>query len=236
MIYDENAGRYSRQTMLPEIGEEGQRRIAEASVLIVGLGGLGAPVATYLAGAGIGRLGLADTDTVSISNLQRQTLYDETCLGKPKTECAARRLSTMSSSTKLDLIPEGLSEANAQELVKNFDLVVDCCDNFSTRFLIDDVCAMTLRPWVHGSIGEFSGQVTIFNYRNRRRYSELYPDREALCALPSTTRGVIGAVPGVVGSIQAMEAIKIITGAGNPLDGRILLLDLLNSTSDIIEF
>ncbi len=236
MIYDENAGRYSRQTMLPEIGEEGQRRIAEASVLIVGLGGLGAPVATYLAGAGIGRLGLADTDTVSISTLQRQTLYDETCLGKPKTECAARRLSTMSSSTKLDLIPEGLSEANAQELVKNFDLVVDCCDNFSTRFLIDDVCAMTLRPWVHGSIGEFSGQVTIFNYRNRRRYSELYPDREALCALPSTTRGVIGAVPGVVGSIQAMEAIKIITGAGNPLDGRILLLDLLNSTSDIIEF
>ncbi len=236
MIYDENAGRYSRQTMLPEIGEEGQRRIAEASVLIVGLGGLGAPVATYLAGAGIGRLGLADTDTVSISNLQRQTLYDETCLGKPKTECAARRLSTMSSSTKLDLIPEGLSEANAQELVKNFDLVVDCCDNFSTRFLIDDVCAMTLRPWVHGSIGEFSGQVTIFNYRNRRRYSELYPDREALCALPRTTRGVIGAVPGVVGSIQAMEAIKIITGAGNPLDGRIMLLDLLNSTSDIIEF
>lgn len=236
MIYDENAGRYSRQIMLPEIGEEGQRRIAEASVLIVGLGGLGAPVATYLAGAGIGRLGLADPDTVSISNLQRQTLYDETCLGKPKTECAARRLSAMSSSTKLDLIPEGLSEANALELVKNFDLVVDCCDNFSTRFLIDDVCAMTLRPWVHGSIGEFSGQVTVFNYRNRRRYSELYPDREALCALPSTTRGVIGAVPGVVGSIQAMEAIKIITGAGNPLDGRILLLDLLNSTSDIIEF
>lgn len=236
MTPNDNSGRYARQTMLPEIGEEGQRRLAAASVLIVGLGGLGAPVATYLAGAGVGRLGLADADTVSISNLQRQTLYDETCLGQPKTECAARRLSAMASSIRLELIPEGLTETNALKLAKNFDIIVDCCDNFPTRFLIDDVCAETNLPWVHGSIGEFSGQVTVFNYRNRRRYSELYPDREALCALPRVTRGVIGAVPGAVGSIQAMETIKIITGAGKSLDGRLMLLDLLNATADIIEF
>lgn len=236
MMQDNNNGRYSRQTMLPEIGEEGQRRISEASVLIVGLGGLGAPVATYLTGAGVGRIGLADSDTVSLSNLQRQTLYDETCLGQPKTECAARRLSAMSSEIRLELYPEGLTETNAAELVKGFDLVVDCCDNFPTRFLIDDVCAETGRPWVHGTIGEFAGQVTVFNYRNKRRYSELYPYREGLCALERTVRGVIGAVPGAVGSIQAIEALKIITGAGEPLDGRLLLLDLLNATVDVIYF
>lgn len=236
MLTDKINSRYSRQTMLPEIGEEGQRRIARSSVLIVGLGGLGAPVATYLAGAGVGRLGLADSDTVSLSNLQRQILYDETCLGQPKTECAARRLSAMSSDIRLELFPEGLTETNAVELIKGFDLVVDCCDNFPTRFLIDDACAATGRPWVHGTIGEFAGRVTVFNYRNRRRYSELYPEREALCGLERTVRGVIGAVPGTVGSIEAIEALKIITGAGEPLDGRLLVLDLLNATIDVVDF
>ena len=175
--------RYARQTMLPEIGDEGQRRLAASSVLIVGLGGLGSAVAPYLTGAGVGRLGLADPDRVSESNLPRQTLYTESQIGRPKPEAARERLAALSSATRFDLYPDGLTAANARELVAAYDLVVDCCDNFATRYLLDEVCAAEGRPWVYGSIGAFHGQVSLFNGRGKRRYTELYPDREALCAL-----------------------------------------------------
>ncbi len=228
--------RYARQTMLPEIGEEGQRRLAASSVLIVGLGGLGSAVAPCLAGAGVGRLGLADPDRVSASNLPRQTLYTESQLGRPKPEAARERLAALSSSTRFDLYPEGLTAANARELVAACDLVVDCCDNFATRYLLDETCAAVGRPWVYGSIGAFHGQVSLFNGPGGRRYTDLYPDREALCALPPAASGVIGPTPGVIGALEAAEAIKWLVGFGEPLDGRLLTLDLKTMQTETIEF
>lgn len=228
--------RYSRQTMLAEIGEEGQRRLLASSVLIVGLGGLGAAVATYLTGAGVGHIGLCDPDRVSLSNLQRQVLYTEQQIGMPKVEEAARRLGAQSSSTRFDLHPDGLTEENGETLAAGYDLLVDCTDNFSTRYLIDDICHRLGKPWVYGSIGEFRGQVAVMNHLNGRRYTDLYPDREALCALPRKTAGVIGAVPGVIGAIEASEALKLLAGFGDTLDGRLFSIDLLTLSTSIIEF
>ena len=228
--------RYSRQTMLAEIGEEGQRRLLASSVLIVGLGGLGAAVATYLTGAGVGRIGLCDPDRVSLSNLQRQVLYTEQQIGMPKVEEAARRLGSQSSSTRFDLHPDGLTEENGETLAAGYDLLVDCTDNFATRYLIDDICHRLGKPWVYGSIGEFRGQVAVMNHLNSRRYADLYPDREALCALPHKTAGVIGAVPGVIGAMEASEALKLLAGFGNPLDGKLFSIDLLTLSTLIIEF
>ena len=228
--------RYARQTMLPEIGPEGQRRLAASSVLLVGVGGLGSPAALYLTGAGVGRLGLADPDTVSESNLQRQVLYTESQIGRPKPAAARERLAALSSSTRFDLHPEGLTAENARELVAAYDLVGECCDNFATRYLLDEACAEVGRPWVYGSIGAFHGQVSLFNGRTGRRYTELYPDREALCALPRSTAGVLGTVPGVIGAIEASEAIKWIAGFGEPLEGKLFTIDLKTLQTETIEF
>lgn len=229
--------RYSRQTMLPQIGLEGQERLRAARVLIVGLGGLGAPVATYLAGAGVGHIALCDPDTVSLSNLQRQTLYTEADLGKPKAECALRRLHELNSEIDFTAVPEGITTENAAWLVAGCDLVVDCTDNFATRYLIDDTCAAAGRPWVYGAIGEFCGQVAVMNLPPRaRRLTDLFPDREELLGRPRITMGVLGAVPGAIGAIQACEAIKVITGCGEPLAGRLFFLDLLSLRSEIIDF
>lgn len=228
--------RYARQTMLPEIGPEGQRRLAASSVLLVGVGGLGSPAALYLTGAGVGRLGLADPDTVSESNLQRQVLYTESQIGRPKPAAARERLAALSSSTRFDLHPEGLTAENARELVAAYDLVVECCDNFATRYLLDEACAEVGRPWVYGSIGAFHGQVSLFNGRTGRRYTELYPDREALCALPRSTAGVLGTVPGVIGAIEASEAIKWIAGFGESLEGKLFTIDLKTLQTETIEF
>lgn len=231
------SGRYSRQTMLPEIGPAGQERLRAARVLIVGLGGLGAPVATYLAGAGMGHIALCDPDTVSLSNLQRQTLYTEADLGKPKAECALRRLHELNSEIDFTAVPEGITSENAAWLVAGCDLVVDCTDNFATRYLIDDTCAAAGRPWVYGAIGEFCGQVAVMNLPPRaRRLTDLFPDREELLGRPRITMGVLGAVPGAIGAIQACEAIKVITGCGEPLAGRLFFLDLLSLRSEIIDF
>ncbi len=222
--------------MLSEIGAEGQRKLKRASVLIVGLGGLGAAVSTYLTGAGVGRIGLADNDVVSLSNLQRQVLYTENTLGRRKVDEAALRLSAQSSHTAFDLFPDGLTENNAAETVSGFDLVVDCTDNYPTRFLIDDTCAALGKPWIYGSIEEFSGQVAVMNHRRKRRYSDLYDDREGLCALPRTVKGVLGAVPGVIGALEASEAIKLICGFGEPLDGRLFTIDLKTLQTNIFDF
>lgn len=153
--------RYARQTMLPEIGEQGQRRLSEASVLIVGIGGLGSAAALYLTGAGVGRIGLADADTVSKSNLQRQVLYTERQIGMPKSAAARERLAALSSHTAFECRPEGITPENARPILDGYDLILDCCDNFPTRYLLDDLCAACRKPWVHGSIGEFYGQVTV---------------------------------------------------------------------------
>lgn len=232
-----NLERYTRQTMLSEIGEEGQRKLADARVLIVGLGGLGAPVATYLTGAGFGHLGLCDPDVVSLNNLQRQTLYCEAMIGRPKTECAFERLQALNSETTFTLHPEGLTPENAVATVARYDLVMDCTDNFAARFLIDDACAETRKTWVHGAIGEFRGEVSVFGFPEApRRFADLYPDREAMLALPKVVKGVMGPVPGVIGSVQACEAIKIVAGCGTPLAGRLFAVDLLSMQPDIIYF
>ncbi len=226
--------RFSRQVILPEIGEEGQRKLARAAVLVVGIGGLGSPVCQYLTCAGVGRLGLCDSDTVSESNLNRQTLYGENVVGQQKTAAASRRLREMSSQTALDLWPDGLTEENAAEIVGRYDLVVDCCDNHATRYLIDDSCRRANKTWVYGSVGEFEGRVSTFGPQGLS-YSDLFPDRDALASLPPSSGGIIGAMPGIVGAIEAAEVIKLICGFGETLEGKLLTINLKELNFNIFE-
>ncbi len=227
--------RYGRQLVLPEIGPEGQRKLGEAAVLIVGLGGLGSVVSTYLAGAGIGKLILADNDVVSLSNLQRQVLYTEDEVGLTKTGCARRRLHAQSSLLDIETVSEGLTSENAHALISCVDVVVDCTDNFGTRYLIDEVCACCSIPWVYGSIGAFGGQTCVFNYKRALHYTDLYPQSDGLVNLAPSPTGVLGPVPAVIGAIQALEVLKIIAGFGDVLDGRLFTIDLLTLNTDIIQ-
>lgn len=229
--------RYSRQILLPEIGAEGQKRLAAAAALIVGLGGLGCPVSLYLAGAGVGRIGLADHDCVSLHNLQRQTLYSEASVGRSKTEAAGERLAALSSATRFDLYPDGLTATTASEIIARYDLVIDCTDNFATRFLINDTCRMLHKPWIMGAIAEFGGQVSVMNHNGGPDLSALYDDmqRAELVSRPHAAGGVIGATPGVTGAIQACEAIKILAGMQPALSGRLFTIDLLTMQTQIFE-
>ncbi len=223
--------RYSRHTMLAEIGVEGQERLRHSSVLLVGVGGLGSPIALYLVAAGVGRIGLVDGDIVSESNLQRQVLYCESEVGMPKVECAKRRLSALNSESVVESYYQLFDSSSAHDLVSRYDIVVDGCDNFATRYLIDEVCAELDKPYVYGSIGEFRGQVSLFNYEGGMRYSDLYPDKERLCNRPKEVMGVMGVVPGVVGCVEAAEVIKVITGCGTTLRNRLYTIDLLTMDS-----
>lgn len=229
--------RYIRQIILPEVGEDGQKRLAESSVLIIGLGGLGAPVSIYLTASGIGRIGLVDLDTVSESNLQRQILYNDSQIGLPKVECAEKRLvGLLAPGGQIDTYGQGLTPENADGIIADYDVVMDCTDNFSTRLLIDEACARVGKPWVHGSIDGFVGQVTIFNYKENKRYRDLYPDAEALAAKPRRIIGTFGITPGTVGSLQAAEALKLLLDVGDLLDGKLLTLNLLNTEFNVLEF
>ena len=227
--------RYARQIILPEIGEEGQERLLGSSALVVGLGGLGCPVCMYLAAAGVGRMGLADADTVSISNLQRQTLYGEAQVGLPKTEAAAMRLRALSAGIDLRLVPEGLTPANARELTADYDLVVDCTDNWRTRFLIDDVCRGEGVPWVFGSIGEWAGMVSLMNGHARRALVDVFPDRAELEARGAASGGVIGALPGIMGAAQACAAMQYLATGKSPLDGRLWIFDAASFKAETVE-
>ncbi len=231
-----NDERYARQTALPEIGPTGQAMIERGSVLIVGLGGLGAPAATYLTGAGVGRIGLCDPDTVSLSNLQRQVLYTEAEVGQLKVDCAARRLAAISGHTVFEKYPDGLTPENARDIIGAYDIVVDCCDNFATRYLIDDVCAELGKVWVYGSIGAFTGQAAVMNGAHGLRYSYLYSDREELEGQPAASGGVLGIVPGVIGAIEAGEALKLLGQFGEPLDGKLYVIDLKTLNTNILQF
>lgn len=227
--------RYSRQILVDGIGEEGQRRISEGRVLVVGLGGLGAPAATYLAGAGIGTLGLCDADTVSLSNLHRQILYTESEVGLLKAEQALWRLESQNPEVRYRIHTDGLTPDNATDIIGNYDLVVDCSDNFATRYMIDDACARCGVAWIYGAIGESYGQVSVMNHgERRRRFADLYPDRETMLAMPHGLQGAIGPVAGTIGSIQALEAIKILGGYGTPLSGQLLTIDLMTYETNII--
>lgn len=219
------ARRYARQTMLPEIGEDGQRRIMQAAVLIVGLGGLGCPVSLYLSGAGIGRIGLADPDTVSESNLHRQLLYETADVGRQKVECAAHRLSGIAPAAVIATYREGLMPGNADEVIGCYDIVVDCCDNHATRYLIADVCRRLGKPWVHGAISGFTGMVSVFMPDSVVGYEELFPDRDELSGRVASA-GVIGPTAGVIGCIEAAETLKLAAGMPTALAGRLLTADL----------
>lgn len=218
--------RYSRHIILPEVGLEGQKRLKAASVLCIGSGGLGSPLLLYLAAAGIGRIGLVDFDIVDSSNLQRQIIHGTSWVGKPKIQSAKERILEINPYCQVDLYETRLSSANALDILAPYDIVVDGTDNFPTRYLTNDACVLLNKPNVYGSIFRFEGQATVFNYQDGPNYRDLYPEPPPPGMVPSCAEGgVLGVLPGIIGTIQATETIKIILGAENTLSGRLLLFN-----------
>ena len=228
---DAEVERYGRHLVLKEIGGPGQQALQAARVLVVGAGGLGAPAALYLAAAGVGRIGLADGDTVALSNLQRQVLFATGDVGKPKAEAAAERLSALNPHVEIVAHPVMLDADNAASIVGGYDLVLDGTDDFDTRFDVSAACVALQKPLVSGAIGRWSGHVGVFEGRPCYQclVPETPPDAET-CAVV----GVVGALAGVIGSAMALEAIKLITGAGKPLVGRLLIYDGLNAETRVV--
>jgi adenylyltransferase/sulfurtransferase len=221
--------RYSRHLILPEIGIEGQRALRRARVLLVGAGGLGSPAALYLAAAGVGTLGLVDFDTVDASNLQRQVLHGTSDIGRHKLDSARDRLHDINPHVHVEGFPVRLSARNAREIAEGFDVIVDGTDNFATRYLVNDLCVLLGVPNVYGSIFRFDGQASVFATEQGPCYRCLYREPPPAGLVPACAEGgVLGVLPGLVGTIQATEAIKLITGAGTPLVGRLLLVDALH--------
>ena len=223
--------RYSRHIILPEVGLDGQKKLKAASVLCIGTGGLGSPLLLYLAAAGIGRIGIMDFDIVDQSNLQRQIIHGQSWVGKPKIESAQNRILEINPYCQVDLYETRLSSENALDIVKDYDVVVDGTDNFPTRYLVNDACVLLNKPNVYGSIFRFEGQATVFNYQQGPNYRDLYPEPPPPGMVPSCAEGgVLGVLPGIVGTIQANETIKVILGTGNTLSGRLLLYNALDMT------
>jgi molybdopterin/thiamine biosynthesis adenylyltransferase/rhodanese-related sulfurtransferase len=224
----EEVQRYSRHLIMPEVGMEGQLKLKRARVLTIGTGGLGAPLGLYLAAAGVGHLGLVDFDVVDSSNLQRQVTFTTADVGKSKSEAAKARLSALNPAIEIVSYETRLTSDNALELFRDYDIIVDGTDNFPTRFLVNDACVLLGKPNVYGSIFRFEGQATVFGYPGGPCYRCLYPEPPPPGLVPSCAEGgVLGVLPGIVGSIQAMETIKLILGTGDPLVGRLLLFDAL---------
>ena len=227
-LTNEEILRYSRHLIMPEVGMEGQLKLKKATVLLIGTGGLGAPLGLYLAAAGVGQLGLVDFDVVDFTNLQRQVTFGSSDVGKPKSEAARARLSNLNPDIQVQAFETKLTSANALELFRDFDIIVDGTDNFPTRYLVNDACVLLGKPNVYGSIFRFEGQVTIFGMPGGPCYRCLYPEPPPPGLVPSCAEGgVLGVLPGIVGSIQAMETIKLILGSGRNLTGRLLLFDAL---------
>ncbi len=224
--------RYARHIILPQVGASGQARLLESSVLVVGAGGLGSPALLYLAAAGVGRLGVADYDRVELTNLHRQILHGTPDVGRTKTESAAERLTAINPEVTLELFPERLESDNALELVSGFDLIVDGSDNFPTRYLLNDAAVLSGVPLVYGAISQFEGQLSVFHADRDGTlgpcYRCLFPEPPPPGTVPSCAEaGVFGVLPGIIGSLMASEAIKLLLGIGEPLVGRLLHLDAL---------
>jgi adenylyltransferase/sulfurtransferase len=218
--------RYARHIILPEVGLEGQKRLKAASVLCIGTGGLGSPLLSYLAAAGIGRIGIVDFDVVDHSNLQRQIIHGTSWVGKPKVESAKNRIAEINPFAQVDVYETRISSENALDIFAPYDVVIDGTDNFPTRYLTNDACVLLNKPNVYGSIFRFEGQATVFNYQGGPNYRDLYPEPPPPGMVPSCAEGgVLGVLPGIIGTIQATEAIKIILGAANTLSGRLLLFN-----------
>ena len=220
--------RYSRHFLLPEVGEDGQAKLLQAKVLMVGAGGLGSPAAYYLAAAGVGTLGMIDNDVVDVSNLQRQILHANDRVGMPKVDSAKKTLEALNPDVKVIPYQAKLTSENIMEIIKDYDFVVDGCDNFPTRYLVNDACVLTNKPNVHGSIFQFEGQATVFYPRKGPCYRCLYPEPPPAELAPSCAEaGVLGVLPGLIGVIEALEAIKLILGKGDSLIGRLLCFNTL---------
>jgi len=227
----EEIRRYSRHLIMPEVGLQGQVKLKQASVLLIGAGGLGSPLALYLAAAGVGRIGIVDFDVVDESNLQRQVIHGTSDVGRPKLESARARLREVNPLIRVETHETRLTSANALDLFRGYDIVADGTDNFPTRYLVNDACVLTGKPNVYGSIFRFEGQASVFATADGPCYRCLYPEPPPAGLVPSCAEGgVLGVLPGIVGSIQAAEVIKLILGAGQPLVGRLLLFDALATT------
>jgi len=227
-LSNEELRRYARQTILPNVGLDGQRRLKAARVLLVGAGGLGSPAALYLAAAGVGTLGLVDFDVVDASNLHRQILHGTAAVGTPKLDSARARLADVNPHVTLELHETRLTSANALEILRGYDVVVDGTDNFATRYLVNDACVMLGLPNVHGAIFQFEGQASVFCTADGPCYRCLFPEPPPPGLVPSCAEGgVLGVLPGLVGTIQATETLKLLLGLGDSLAGRLLLVDTL---------
>jgi molybdopterin/thiamine biosynthesis adenylyltransferase/rhodanese-related sulfurtransferase/molybdopterin converting factor small subunit len=228
-LTNEEVARFSRHLILSEVGVEGQVKLKNAKVAMIGAGGLGAPVGLYLAAAGVGRVGIVDFDVVDVSNLQRQVIHGTRDLGRKKLDSAADRMKDINPNIRIDKYDTGLTSENAFEILRDYDIVIDGTDNFPTRYLVNDACVLLKKPNVYGSIFRFEGQATVFAYEDGPCYRCLYPEPPPPGLVPSCAEGgVLGILPGLIGVVQATEAVKIILGVGETLKNRLLLYDALN--------
>jgi molybdopterin/thiamine biosynthesis adenylyltransferase/rhodanese-related sulfurtransferase len=229
MLSPEELSRYSRHLLLSEFGMAGQEKLKAAKVLVIGAGGLGCPVLMYLTAAGVGEIGIADDDKVEISNLQRQVLYSTADAGSSKAVTAAKKLRQQNPFVKFNVHELRLDNSNALDIISTYDVIVDGTDNFATRYLVNDACVILNKPLVYGSISQFEGQVSVFNFNNGPTYRCLFPTPPPPgTVLSCAEAGVLGVLPGIIGSMQANETIKLITGIGETLSGRLLLFDALS--------
>lgn len=232
----EELQRYSRHLLMQEFGVEAQLKLKAAKVLIVGAGGLGCPCLLYLTAAGAGVLGIADDDVVSVSNLQRQVLYNTEDVGLQKSACAKKHLLAKNPFIKINTHGR-ITRENVFEIIKEYDLIIDGSDNFSTRYLLNDACVITNKPYIYGALFKFEGQVSTFNYQGGPTYRCLYPEAPVPGEVPACGEaGVLGVLPGIIGTWQATEAIKVITDVGEPLSGKLLILNLLTNDFNIHRF
>ena len=230
----EELTRYNRHIILPQFGREGQQKLKDSKVLVVGSGGLGSPLVLYLAAAGVGTIGIVDFDIVDESNLQRQVLYDGRDIGKSKAKLAAEKIKLLNPHINVIAYNEQLTSVNALDIIKDYDIVADGTDNFPTRYLINDACVLSSKPYVYGSVFQFEGQVSLFNFESTTgecgpNYRDLYPIPPPPELIPDcASGGVLGVLPGIIGSIQALEVIKVLTGIGENLSGKFLVFDALS--------
>lgn len=237
MLTSEEKKQYNRHLILDEIGVKGQLKLKQAKVLVVGAGGLGCPVLQYLTAAGVGTIGVIDDDVVDQSNLQRQILYTVDDIGASKAETAAKRLSRLNPFVKFDVYKEKLTKENAISIFNNYDIIVDGSDNFSTRYLVNDVAVITNKPLVYGAIFKFEGQVSVFNFKGSGTYRCLYPTQPKPHESPSCSEiGVLGVLPGIIGSLQANETIKIISEIGEVLANKLLIYDSLQMNQIVLKY
>ena len=236
-LSDNERLRYARHIVLPQVGEEGQIKLLESSVLVVGAGGLGSPAMMYLAAAGVGRIGIIDDDVVESSNLQRQIIHSTSSVGEPKALSAKKRLNELNPQVEVDVYVSRLDTENADSMIEKYDIVIDGTDNFSSRYLIGDVCEKLGKPWIFGSIHRFEGQVSTFNFEEGPNYRDLFPVPPPPELAPNCSEaGVLGILPGIVGTIQATEAIKVILGVGEVLRGKLLTIDSLTMITRVLSF